>query len=439
MYVRTDDGRRIAYDREGSGGRPLVLVGGLGQTRATDPATRTLTGELAARGLDVVHHDRPGRGDSTGDPPFTLDGEIAAIRALVDELGGRAALYGSSSGGAIALAAATRLPGVDHLVLWETPVGTDGPADATAWPEGIVERTATGDHEAVLRFAMDGMPPEWLEGMLGGPDRERYLRLAPTTAADAEALAWAAGALQDGSLGGVTVPTTVLTGTSAWPFLVEAADALAAALPAGGAGRCRAPRTAGSPPTSPRCWSGSCSSPALVVGNIPGEPDRRTGRDHPPSHDEVPHDRPDPRTSIRCCHARGRCAAGSAGAARGRCVGRRRRRGRSARRVQRGEQQLGELSGNDCRATVTGAPIEVNQPGGGQSSVSGRSSTTRRPASNGDGVDFRVETIAPGSVDISDDGIVTRVAQGGTFVEDGSTVRLESADGRIAVFTFRGR
>jgi len=96
-------------------------------------------------------------------------------------------------------------------------------------------------------------------------------------------------------------------------------------------------------------------------------------------------------------------------------------------------------SGNDCRATVTGAPIEVNQPGGGQSSVSGRSSTTRRPASNGDGVDFRVETIAPGSVDISDDGIVTRVAQGGTFVEDGSTVRLESADGRTAVFTFRGR
>jgi hypothetical protein len=95
-------------------------------------------------------------------------------------------------------------------------------------------------------------------------------------------------------------------------------------------------------------------------------------------------------------------------------------------------------SGNDCRATVTGAPIEVNQPGSNQSSGSGRS-TTRRPASDNDGVDFRVEAMAPGSVDISDDGIVTRVEQGGTFVEDGSTVRLESSDGRTAVFTFRGQ
>jgi hypothetical protein len=96
-------------------------------------------------------------------------------------------------------------------------------------------------------------------------------------------------------------------------------------------------------------------------------------------------------------------------------------------------------SNNDCRATVTGAPIEVSQPGSNQSSGSGRSSTTRRSASDDDVVDFRVEAMAPGSVDISDDGIVTRVTQGGTFVEDGSTVRLESSDGRTAVFTFRGQ
>ncbi len=231
MYVTTDDGVRIAYDREGAGGRPLVLVGGLGQMRATDPATRTLTSELAARGLDVVHPDRPGRGDS-GDGSGTLAGEVAAIRALMDELGGRAALYGSSSGGAIALATAAELPGVDRLVLWEVPLDTSGGAEAWAWHAGIVERVAAGDPEAVLRFATEGMPPEWLEGMLGGPDRERYLRLAPTTAADAEALAWAADALADGSLArSVSVPTTVLTGSTAWPFFVEAADALVAALP----------------------------------------------------------------------------------------------------------------------------------------------------------------------------------------------------------------
>jgi pimeloyl-ACP methyl ester carboxylesterase len=227
------DGVRITYDREGSGGRPLILVGGLGQMRATDPATRALTTELAGRGFDVVHHDRPGRGES-GDPTdgaATLAGEVAAIAGLVDELGGRAALYGSSSGGAIALAAAAQMPGVDALALWEVPVGTEGGAEARAWHAGIVERAAAGDPEAVLRFAMEGMPPEWLDGILGGPDRERYLRIAPTMAADAEALAWAADALADGSLARVTVPATVLTGTTTWPFLVEAADALAAALP----------------------------------------------------------------------------------------------------------------------------------------------------------------------------------------------------------------
>ncbi|MFC5138816.1 alpha/beta fold hydrolase [Actinomycetospora rhizophila] len=231
MYVRTDDGRRIAYDREGSGGRPLVLVGGLGQMRALDPGTRTLTSELAARGLDVVHHDRPGRGESTGETPFTLAGEIAAIRALVDELDGRAALYGSSSGAAIALAAAAELPGVDRLVLWEIPLDVDAPAEAGwSFHAGIVDRA--GEPEAALRFAMGFLPAEVLDGMLDGPDGDRYRRLAPTTAADAEALARVHDGLRDGSLATrVTVPTTVLTGTSTWPFMAAAADAVVDALP----------------------------------------------------------------------------------------------------------------------------------------------------------------------------------------------------------------
>jgi cephalosporin-C deacetylase-like acetyl esterase len=40
-------------------------------------------------------------------------------------LGGRAALYGSSSGGAIALTAAAAVPGVERLVLWEVPLGAE--------------------------------------------------------------------------------------------------------------------------------------------------------------------------------------------------------------------------------------------------------------------------------------------------------------------------
>jgi len=96
-------------------------------------------------------------------------------------------------------------------------------------------------------------------------------------------------------------------------------------------------------------------------------------------------------------------------------------------------------SGNDCRATVTGAPTEVDQPSGSQSSTRVKRSGTRRPARSNDGVDFGVNAIGPGWADVEDDGTVTRIPQGGTFVEDGSTVRLESSDGRTAVFTFRKR
>jgi hypothetical protein len=95
-------------------------------------------------------------------------------------------------------------------------------------------------------------------------------------------------------------------------------------------------------------------------------------------------------------------------------------------------------SGSSCRATVTGAPVEVSQPDAG-STTRPRSSTKRRPARNNDGVDFGVNAMGPGWVDVEDDGVVTRVTQGGTFVEDGSTVRLESSDGRTAVFTFTRR
>jgi hypothetical protein len=95
-------------------------------------------------------------------------------------------------------------------------------------------------------------------------------------------------------------------------------------------------------------------------------------------------------------------------------------------------------SGGNCRATVTGAPVEVSQPDAGQTSRAGRT-TTRRPPRNNDGVDFTVNALGPGWADIDDDGAVTRIQQGGTFVEDGSTVRLESSDGRSAVFTFTRR
>ena len=222
QFVTTAAGARIAYDREGAG-RPLILIGGAGQFRAVDEATRDLTTELATRGFDVVHYDRPGRGDSGGEPPFDLAGEVSAISALVELLGGRAALYGSSSGGVIALAAAGGLPGVDRLVLWEVPLGEEEGADGAEFLAAVQEPIDAGDREGTLRAYMADMPPAWFDGMRHGPRWPQFERMAPTV--------WSQSAPRAQLWGGISAPTIVLVGTTTFPFMSDAADAIVAALP----------------------------------------------------------------------------------------------------------------------------------------------------------------------------------------------------------------
>lgn len=229
-YVHAADGTRIAFDREGEG-QPLILIGGAGQFRAVDPDTRQLTSELARRGFDVLHPDRPGRGDSGGEPPFGLAREIAAVRALLDAAGGRAWLYGSSSGGAIALAAAAALPGVERLFLWEVPLGEECGADGAEYLAAVRARVAAGDPEAVWRLYTDGMPPEWFRSMRGGPRWPLYARMAATLEADAEALAWTQSAPRRLLFAAISAPAVVLVGSDTFPFMAEAAAGLARDLP----------------------------------------------------------------------------------------------------------------------------------------------------------------------------------------------------------------
>jgi pimeloyl-ACP methyl ester carboxylesterase len=229
-FVRTDDGTRIAFDREGTG-QPLILIGGAGQFRAVDPDTRRLATELAGRGFQVLHHDRPGRGESGGEPPFGLAREVGAVRALLAATGGRAWLYGSSSGGAIALAAAAELPGVERLFLWEVPLGEECGTDGPEYLDAVRALVAADDREGIWRRYTDGMPPEWLESMRSGPRWPLYERMAPSLEADAEALAWTQSAPWARLWASVRVPVAVLLGTGTFPFMADAAEALVGALP----------------------------------------------------------------------------------------------------------------------------------------------------------------------------------------------------------------
>lgn len=123
--VRAQDGTRIAYERYGdgeAGGPPLILVGG------ADGSHSVLAGLLARR-FPVVAYERrsgPGAGE--------VEREIADLAALVDAVGpgavGTAAVHGTASGGALALAAAAAGVPVGPVSVYEPPYpfGGAGPA-----------------------------------------------------------------------------------------------------------------------------------------------------------------------------------------------------------------------------------------------------------------------------------------------------------------------
>src|ERR671918_2081181 len=116
QQATSKDGTTIAFDRTGDGS-PVIIVGGAFSQRKY-PDLVWLAGLLAER-FAVINYDRRGRGDSGDTQPYAVEREVEDIEAVIDEAGGSANLWGSSSGAALALIAAeARLP-IPKLPLWE--------------------------------------------------------------------------------------------------------------------------------------------------------------------------------------------------------------------------------------------------------------------------------------------------------------------------------
>ncbi len=229
-YVTSADGTRIAYDRHGDG-PALILVNAAMQFRAFDPTTTALAQAIAARGFTVVDYDRRGRGESPFGEATSLNGELDDIRALIDAVGGRAALFGSSSGGSIALAAAASGLPVTHLALWEVPLGAEQGTDGVEFHAGLLERITAGDREGTQEYYMKDMPPEWLQGLKASPAWPIALAMTPSLAADAESLAWAQTAPFADLFAGIRIPVLYLMGEQTLPIFPAAADAVVGGIP----------------------------------------------------------------------------------------------------------------------------------------------------------------------------------------------------------------
>ena len=131
--VTSKDGTTIAFDKVGSG-PAVILVNGAMAYRAFVPSMAQLV-ELLGQHFTVYNYDRRGRGDSSDTQPFAREREIEDLQALVEDAGGKAMIFGISSGGVLSLDAAVT-PGIPKVGVYEPSLIVDDsrqpvPADYT--------------------------------------------------------------------------------------------------------------------------------------------------------------------------------------------------------------------------------------------------------------------------------------------------------------------
>lgn len=223
------DGTTIAYERSGEG-PALILVDGAMCHRAAGPM-RPLAALLRER-FTVYAYDRRGRGESADTPPYAVGREVEDLRALVAEAGGEAFVYGMSSGGALALAAAAAEPGITRLALYEPPFTAEAGDGTREYAERLEALLADGRRgDAVALFmARVGIPEQVVAGIRTQPGWAAMETVAPTLAYDARLLG--DGRVPRETASAVTVPSLVLAGGAGHAGMRKAAEATADALPA---------------------------------------------------------------------------------------------------------------------------------------------------------------------------------------------------------------
>lgn len=228
-HVESADGTRIAFTRVGEG-EPVLVVGGAFSTSA---AGLPLAGALAALGLQGVAIDRRARAESGDTPPYAPAREAEDLAAVVEAVGGRAAVLGHSSGAVLVLLAAAEGVPFSHLFLSEPPFhfGVDSAAaDLPARLQTSVDDGRPEDAVTLFQREAVGLPEAVVQQIRSSPMFAGLVPLAQSVVYDA--LLTAELDAPTAAMSGITVPTTILRGEPTFPFLVGAVERLAAAMPA---------------------------------------------------------------------------------------------------------------------------------------------------------------------------------------------------------------
>src|SRR4051794_22154812 len=231
--VTSSDGTTIAYDRTGDG-PPLILIGGAMTTRQ---ASAEIAGALGGQ-LTVYAYDRRGRGDSGDTQPYAVEREVEDIAALVEATGGQAALFGHSSGGALAFEAALAGVPVAAIAVYEPPFLIDPghpplARDYRARQQAHLAAGRRGD--AIEQFMLDAVmvPPEMVDGMRRSPMWPSMESIAHTLPYDQAVIDRTPLDVPDplSRFASIQVPVLTIAGGSSPRWLRRPAEELARILP----------------------------------------------------------------------------------------------------------------------------------------------------------------------------------------------------------------
>jgi pimeloyl-ACP methyl ester carboxylesterase len=213
QHTVSADGTHIAYRQSGSGPVLLIVGGALSDHTSYVP----LAEELSAYCTTIIW-DRRGRGQSQqGTSPYSPEREIEDVDALLATCGGKVAVYGHSSGAALALrAAAAGLP-ISRLILGDPPYSpNDVSADAARAEHAQQADTlraliASHNHAGAVRYFLAGfgLPDDDLDALLASPTGEAMCQLAVTLPQDYAMLG--DGVVPHDVAAGVRIPALVLS------------------------------------------------------------------------------------------------------------------------------------------------------------------------------------------------------------------------------------
>ena len=230
--VRSVDGTTIAFEVVGQG-PSVILVGGAFCDRSARASGTPLATHLSSS-FKVYSYDRRGRGDSGDTPPYAIAREVEDLAALVAEAGGKASVYGISSGALLALeGAAGGLP-IAKLALYEPPLLLD--AGAPKPPENLAaeltELTRTGKRSEAAELFLTQVvqvPAPFVAHMRSAPAWRALEALAHTLPYDV--LLTARGTELVAQAPSLRTPTLAMVGGASPSWMRQGVRALADAVP----------------------------------------------------------------------------------------------------------------------------------------------------------------------------------------------------------------